>query len=155
MILGLIAAGVIRSQRAPWAKVRWLAARGRLPGCRSHAGLAGRLSGGQAHLDSQLDPVQRRLVLDLMAGFYLLIDVWGRKHWSFPLVVIGMNSIAAYCIVPLCGNFIGQSLRTHLGTKVFRLFGRPYEPLVYGALIVMVMWLLLYWMYRRKLFLRI
>jgi predicted acyltransferase len=91
----------------------------------------------------------------LMAGFYLVIDVWGRKRWSFPLVVIGMNSIAAYCIAPLWGNFIGNSLKTHLGANVFKLFGRPYEPLVYGALIVIVMWLLLYWMYRRKLFLRI
>ena len=70
-----------------------------------------------------------------MAGFYLLIEVWGRKRWAFPLVVIGMNSIAAYCMAPLCGNFIGQSLRTHLGANAFRLFGRAYEPLVHGALV--------------------
>ena len=90
-----------------------------------------------------------------MAGFYALIDIRGYKRWSFPLVVVGMNSIAAYCIAQLWRDFIGQSLRTHLGSEVFRLFGRAYAPLVHGALILMVMWLLLYWMYRRKLFLRI
>lgn len=95
------------------------------------------------------------LCLVLMAGFYLLLDLWGRKRWSFPLVVIGTNSIAAYCIAALGGNFIGKSLRTHLAPSVFKLFGRPYEPLLYGGFIVIVMWLLLYWIYRRKLFLRI
>jgi predicted acyltransferase len=156
MILGLIAAGVIRSQRAQWAKVRWLAA----------AGIAC-LATGAALGWLGVCPVVKRIwtpswtlfsggwCLILMAGFYLLIDVWGCQRWSFPLVVIGMNSIAAYCMAPLWGNFIGQSLKTHLGANVFKLFGRPYEPLVYGALIVIVMWLLLYWMYRRKLFLRI
>jgi heparan-alpha-glucosaminide N-acetyltransferase len=156
MVLGLIAAGVIRSQRLPWAKVRWLATAGVV--CLAAGTVLGWLG---------VCPVVKRIwtpswtlfsggwCLVLMAGFYLLLDLWGLKRWSFPLVVIGMNSIAAYCMVPLCGNFIGKSLRTHLGPGVFKLFGRPYEPLLYGGFIVIVMWLLLYWMYRRKLFLRI
>lgn len=156
MILGLIAGGVIRSQRAPWAKVKWLVATG-----------AVFLATGAALGWLGICPVVKRIwtpswtlfgggwCLLLLAGFYLLTDLWGRKRWAFPLVVVGMNSIAAYCIALAGGNFIGQSLRTHLGAKAFRLFGGAYEPLVYGALIVMVIWLLLYWMYRRKLFLRI
>lgn len=32
----------------------------------------------------------------LLAIFYLIIDVWGFKKWSFPFVVIGMNAIAVY-----------------------------------------------------------
>ena len=156
MILGLIAASVVRSQRAPRAKVKWLVATGVV--CLATGAALGGLG---------VCPVVKRIwtpswtlfsggwCLIFMAAFYLLVEVWGRKRWSFPLVVVGMNSITAYCITPLCGNFIGQSLKTHLGANVFRLFGRPYEPLVYGALIVIVMWVLLYWMYRRKLFLRI
>ncbi len=156
MMLGLIAGGVIRSQRAPWAKVKWLAAAGVIF-----------LATGAALGSLGVCPVVKRIwtpswtlysggwCLLLMAGFYLVIDLWDRKRWSFPLVVVGMNSIAAYCIALLSGNFIGKSLWTHLGGRVFRVFGRPYEPLVHGALIVLVMWLLLYWMYRRKVFLRI
>lgn len=155
MILGLIAGGRIRSDRAPWAKVKWLVATGAV--C---------LAAGLALDRLGVCPVVKRIwtpgwtlfsggwCLVLMAGFYVLIDLWGRKRWSFPLVVVGMNSITAYCIALLWGNFIGKSLRTHLGGNVFRVFGRPYEPLVHGAFILAVMWLLLYWMYRRKLFLR-
>ncbi|EDY18414.1 hypothetical protein CfE428DRAFT_4198 [Chthoniobacter flavus Ellin428] len=32
---------------------------------------------------------------------------------------------------------------------------KPYEPLLLGSASLLVMWLLLLWMYRRKLFLRI
>ncbi len=88
MILGLIAAGVIRSQRAPWAKVKWLVVTGvvcLVPERRwggwvfvlwsSASGLPVGLlfSGGWCLL--------------LMAGFYVPIDLWGCKRWSFPLVV--------------------------------------------------------------------
>jgi heparan-alpha-glucosaminide N-acetyltransferase len=70
-------------------------------------------------------------------------------------VVIGMNSIAAYCMAHLFDGFIGSSLETHLGATAFKVFGPAYEPLVHGALILLMMWLLLFWMYRRKIFLRI
>lgn len=32
----------------------------------------------------------------LLAAFYLLIDVIGRRRWAFPFVVIGMNAITIY-----------------------------------------------------------
>ena len=156
MIMGLIAGGVLRSERAPWAKVRWLAA----------AGVIG-LAAGAALGWLGLCPVVKRIWTPswalfsggwcflLLAGFYLLIDLWGRRRWAFPLVVIGMNSIGAYCIAHLFDGFIGSSLETHLGANSFTVFGQAYEPLVQGALALFVMWLLLFWMYRRKLFLRI
>jgi predicted acyltransferase len=66
-----------------------------------------------------------------------------------------MNSIAAYCIAHLFESFIGGTLKTHFGTAAFKVFGEPYEPLFHGAFTLLVMWLILYWMYKRKLFLRI
>ena len=44
---------------------------------------------------------------------------------------------------------------THLGQHVFELFGTGLAPLVEGAVVLTVYWLVLYWMYNRKLFLRI
>ena len=82
----------------------------------------------------------------LLAAFYVVIDIWGARRWAFPLVVVGMNSIAAYCIAHLFDAFIGSSLDTHLGTAVFKAFGSAYEPLIHGALVLFVMWLLLFWM---------
>lgn len=156
MILGLLAGNVIRSGRAPWARVKWLAA----------AGIIG-LAAGAALGGLGVCPVVKRIWTPswiifsggwcflLMAGFYALIDIWGCRRWAFPLVVVGMNSIAAYCIAHLFQDFISENLATHLGANVFRLFGEAYEPLVQGALVLLVMWGLLFWMYRRKLFLRV
>ena len=69
MILGLIAGGVVRSERAPWAKVKWLAVAGRhRAGGGRGVGLAGDLPGGQAHLDAELGALQRRLVFPAAGG---------------------------------------------------------------------------------------
>ena len=156
MILGLIAGNVVRSERQPWAKVKWLAV----------AGVLG-LAAGAALGWLGICPVVKRIWTPswvlfsggwcflLLAAFYVVIDIWGFRRWAFPLVVIGMNSIAAYCIAHLFEGFIGSSLDTHLGANAFNVFGPAYKPLVHGALALFVMWLILLWMYRRKLFLRI
>lgn len=108
-----------------------------------------------------------------LAAFYLFIEV-GKLRWLFfPLTVIGMNSIAAYCMDWMQRGIIGQSLDKHLGTIVYFFAGlvgkrsdirlgpkffdafQPYTPFVHGALVLLVMWLILFWMYRRKLFLKI
>lgn len=97
----------------------------------------------------------------LLAGFYLIIDVAGWRAWAFPLIVIGMNSIFIYCIVHLFDKFIISSFKTHLGQNVFIklsdwLFGNPiYVPMLEGAAALIVFWLILYWMYRRKIFVKI
>ena len=66
-----------------------------------------------------------------------------------------MNSIAAYCMAALFEDFIAKNLTIHLGTKRFQILGEPYEPLLHGAAVLLVFWLILFWMYRRKIFLRI
>jgi heparan-alpha-glucosaminide N-acetyltransferase len=91
----------------------------------------------------------------MLAGFYAIIDGIGLAAWSFPLRVIGMNSIAAYCMAHLIDGWIVKSLRTHLGPDAFKTLGTTYEPLVTGIAVLLVLWLILYWMYRRKIFLRI
>ena len=66
-----------------------------------------------------------------------------------------MNSIAAYVIAELCGDFVESSFRIHLGARVLDIFGVAVEPVVLGSLTLITYWLVLYWMYRRKIFLRI
>lgn len=91
----------------------------------------------------------------LLAAFSWLIEIKGYRRWAFPLVVIGMNSIAAYLIAHLCEDFITSSFRIHLGNAPFRLFGPELQPLLLGATVLLTYWLMLFWMYRRKVFLRI
>ena len=112
-----------------------------------------------------------------MAAFYAVIDVQNIRAWVFPLKVIGMNSIAAYLIAHLFEGFIEKSLRTHLPllqspmTQLergidylsellgfaggFKFLGGPLDPLLLGLAILLIYWLILFWMYRRKVFLRI
>jgi predicted acyltransferase len=156
MILGLIAGGVLHGPRPVAARMRWLAA----------GGFIGLLTGWVLGALG-ICPVVKRiwtpsftlwsggLCLLLLAGFYGVIDVLGRRRWAFPLVVVGMNSIAAYCSEWLFMRFIGDTLKTHLGEGFFRVLGNAYAPFLHGAAILGVVWLLLHWMYRRRIFLRI
>ena len=91
----------------------------------------------------------------LMAGFYVLADVWNQKRWFFPLVVIGVNSIAAYCGAHLYSAVAFHSLQRFLGHGPFQFFGEAYEPLDYGLVILLGYWLALFAMYRKKMFLRL
>ncbi len=91
----------------------------------------------------------------ILAGFSWLIDVQGCQRWTFPLVVIGMNSIAAYLIAHLFEKFIIDSFRIHLGPSAFQFAGAGLEPFFRGAAVLLVFWLMLFWMHRRGIFLRI
>lgn len=87
----------------------------------------------------------------LLAVFYLVIDVWGFKKWAFPFVVIGMNAISVYVATHLfdfrlIGNvFVGGLLR----------FLDGWADFIEAFASLMVIWLILYWMYRQKIFIKI
>src|ERR1035437_7559457 len=156
MILGLIVGNVLRSRREPGEKFRWFVAAGRIG-----------LAAGTLLDWLGICPIVKRLwtpswvmssggwCLLLLAGFYLVLDVWQRRKWAFPLAVIGVNSIAAYCIAHLVADFVDRTLATHLGHGVFTSLGAAYEPLLHGLGVLLVLWLILAWMNRRKIFLKI
>jgi predicted acyltransferase len=155
MILGLIAGRWLRAA-APQIPLKRLLT----------AGLLGIAAGLLLHV-AGICPVVKRIWTPswtlfsggacflFLAGFSWVIEVRGYKKWSFPLVVIGMNSIAAYLIAHLCEDFIVDSFHINLGPHVFQMFGKALEPLTQGAVVLLTYWLILFWMYRRKLFLKI
>jgi predicted acyltransferase len=156
MILGLIAGGWLREPGSPWKKVGRFVVAGVVL-----------LALGVAADYFGVCPIVKRIWTPawvlfsggwcflLLAGFYAVIDAVGLKAWAFPLVVIGMNSIAAYCIAHLFHSFIVSSFHTHLGREFFRRWGTPYEHFATGVAVLAVYWLILFWMYRRRVFLRI
>lgn len=87
--------------------------------------------------------------------FSWLIDVKDNRRIVFPLVVVGMNSIAAYLIAHLWEEFIIHNLYINLGHRPFQIFGAASEPLVMGIVVMLIYWYVLYWMYKNKIFLRI
>ena len=172
MILGLLAGGLLLSSRGPWRKVLWLTVAATL--CLA-AGLAAHYYG--------VCPIVKRIwtpswtlfsgaiCLYLLAAFYAVVDIWQFRRWAFPWIVIGMNSIAAYGMAEylLTGGdspepgWIEKNLRIHFGRDTFKSFDRwfhlpasqTYEPVVVGLAIMLVIWLILYYMYRNKIFVRI
>ena len=156
MVLGLIAGGWLRLDTPQWRKLLYLAL----------AGAAG-LGAGLALHHFGMGPIVKRIWTPawalysggwcflILALFSLLLD--GRRFtaWALPLMVIGANSIVAYCLAHLIDRFIIDSFKVHLGQDVFKLFGPTWEPVLAGAAALLVFWLGLFWMYRRKVFVRI
>ncbi|PLK45755.1 DUF5009 domain-containing protein [Emticicia sp. TH156] len=91
----------------------------------------------------------------LLSFFYWTVDILQKRNWFFILTVIGMNSIAAYVIADGFNSYVSSSLKIHLGQNYAAIFGEPYQTLVHGFLILLIDWLILRWMYNRKLFIRI
>jgi predicted acyltransferase len=90
-----------------------------------------------------------------MAAFYAVCDVAGLKAWSYPLRVVGANSIFAYVLAHVGEAYMKSALQTHLGVELFRSFGPAYEMFLLGAGVLLLWWLLLWWMYRQRLFVKI
>jgi len=42
-----------------------------------------------------------------------------------------------------------------IGPKALKLFGETFAPMFQGAAVLLALWLILLWMYRRRLFLRV
>jgi heparan-alpha-glucosaminide N-acetyltransferase len=155
MILGLIAGRWLRAA-APNIPFRRLLI----------AGVAGMALGLLLH-GSGVCPVVKRIWTPswtifsggicflMLAAFEGIIDAKGYRKWAFPLVVIGVNSIAAYMIAHLLPDFLISTFRIHLGHGAFAFAGLELQPLFEGAAVLLVCWLMLLWMYRKKLFLRI
>jgi len=95
------------------------------------------------------------LVVLILSAIYAVTDLKGWTRWMFPLVVIGSNSIAVYVMSWTIESFVGSALRRHLGEAPFAILGPAFEHVLLGASILATFWLVLFWMYRRKIFLRI
>ncbi|MGD0538730.1 MAG: DUF5009 domain-containing protein [Verrucomicrobiota bacterium] len=156
MIFGLIAGRLLRSELTIADKLKRLVI----------AGMAGIVLGKVLEL-AGFCPIVKRIwtpswaffsggwVTLLLAGFVALLDWRGWKRWAFPLVVAGLNPITLYCLWQLTGGFIRESLKTHLGQRVFERCGAPYAPMLERSAVLLVFWLILLWMHRKKIYLRI
>ena len=89
-----------------------------------------------------------------LLGFGWLIEEKGYRKWAFPLVVVGLNSIAAYLIAHLFEKFFIDSITINLGWFLNQ-FGRDLASALTRIGVLTLYWLILWWMYRRKLFLKI
>lgn len=90
-----------------------------------------------------------------LAGLYLLVDVKQHRRWAFPFLVIGTNSLAMYLMRHTLDIPLAENLLRHFGKRPFQIFGPELQPALIGACSLLILWLILLWMYRRKVFLRL
>jgi predicted acyltransferase len=162
MLIGLLAGELLRGDQPAATKLRWLLGAG-----------AACLALGAA-LDPQIlwavhggwviAPIVKRLwtpswtvfssgwTLLLLAAFYFVIDIRGYRRWTFPLVVVGMNSMAIYMMAQLMRGWARQVIETHAGRSMFT---GGYGPIWSSLAVLLAFWLICLWMYRRKIFLRL
>jgi predicted acyltransferase len=95
------------------------------------------------------------LVVGILAVLYGVIELKGWTRWAFPLFVVGANSITVYVMSWTMEGFVRGALLRHLGRGAFMWLGAPFEPVLEGAAVLLVFWLVLLWMYRRGVFVRI
>jgi len=88
----------------------------------------------------------------LLAAFYLVFDVWGHAKWALFFVVLGANSITVYMMAHLfdfrlIGNIFVGGLCRFLAPNV--------QDFVQAVTAMTVIWLIMYWMYSKKTFIKI
>jgi predicted acyltransferase len=155
MLFGLMCGELLRSDRKQRNKLLILLA----------AGIAGILF-GLALEKASVSPLVKRIWTPswavfstgwcclILMGLYGTIDVLGFRRWAFPLVVVGMNSIAIYSM--------GQLLRGHtnrfwhgVASPAFDWVGPLYTPMLECTLTGLLFWFVCLWMYRQRIFIRI
>ena len=156
MILGLLAGGLLRSERSEQEKFRVVIL----------VGVGGLVLGLLLDVTGICPNVKRIWTPTfaifstgwtclMLAAFYGVIEIRGWRRWAFPFVVAGVNSIVLYCLSMLMKPFVRERLKLHISQDIFNVFGPTYSPMVEMGSILIVLWLVSFWMYRRKVFLRI
>jgi len=90
--------------------------------------------------------------LILMTLFYWIIDVKGFNNWTFPLIVIGLNSITIY---------MAQSIIGFWNTNEFffggftAIFPKDVASLISSCGYLMICWVFLLFLYKKKVFLKV
>jgi len=90
----------------------------------------------------------------MLAGFYWAVEVKGWRRWTFPLVVVGVNSIAAYVIGNAFGGWFRNATQAWVGA-LGPVAGPVVLPIVQRALFAGCAWAVLLWCYRRRIFFKV
>jgi predicted acyltransferase len=88
----------------------------------------------------------------LLGGFYFVIDVCGLKAWAFFFVVIGANAITIYLLQRIV-DF--ERSAAFLFGGLAKLVGQGDAPLILAAGSLGLQWLVLWFFYRHRVFLRV
>lgn len=88
----------------------------------------------------------------MLAVFYWIIDVKGWCRWTLNFRVIGMNSILIYVLMMIG---VLSTLQAFFFGGLSRWVGYPWSPVVVSAGQLAIGWMLLYFFYRKGIFMKV
>lgn len=91
-------------------------------------------------------------VLLLLSAFYWLVEIVSMRRLVYPLVVVGMNSIVIYLLHSLCAGWIRENLHKHLPDSAFPA---DWLPVIERSGVLFVLWIVCWWLYKQKAFLKL
>ena len=166
VLCGVLTGQWLRSRRTPRQKAAWMLG----------YGVAGLLAG---ELWNVWFPINKKLwtssfvlltagcALVALALCYWVCDVkLFRRWWSKPLIVFGSNAIAAYVLADVLSSLL-YGWRIHSGHKILTLQdylyrtsfsgipSKPFGSLLYSIGFVVICWLPVDWMCRKRIFLKV
>ena len=112
--------------------------------------------------------------------FYLVLDVWRIRRWEYPLIVVGANSIAIYCVSMMLKPWVRETLKRNFGQEAYEwpgrgyawiryhfftntfyppdtiaIYGKLFAPMADATVFLIFCWVLCWWAYRRKIFIKL
>ncbi|MES2704412.1 MAG: DUF5009 domain-containing protein [Bacteroidota bacterium] len=149
-MLGIYAGSILKSTRSPETKTLWL------------AGIGAALIAAALlwHINFPINKnlwtssfvlLTGGLSMVLLSLFYYIIDVLGYSKWAFFFKVIGVNSIMIY----VSSRFINWDHATNAFFRWVPQVAELYGPVLWALGFLAVKWAFLYFMYRKKVFLRV
>jgi predicted acyltransferase len=153
-IWGVIAGQILRGVLPAGRKIRTLAI----------AGLVGIVAG---YALNPLTPIVKRICtssfvivsggwcLLALALSYWLVDVKGRRSWAKFFAIVGMNPIFIYLFQETGGARWLDRLVRPFTTGLFGWMGRLPAEMLTSAGAWALMWLMCYWLYRRRILIKI
>lgn len=88
----------------------------------------------------------------MLIAFFWLIEIRHHRRIAFPLLVVGMNSIFIYSVHQVLHGWIDKSLAVF--TARFSFIG-TLAPVAQACAVLLVLWSLCYWLYRREIFFKL
>jgi predicted acyltransferase len=91
-------------------------------------------------------------VMLVAAALYWIVYIRNMHRWTFPFVVVGMNSILMYLFAALAAGWVRHALYVTVGRS---LFDSTYGPIFESVIVLAIGWLICLILYRRRIFLRL
>ncbi len=151
---GVLAGQVLKSSRAPWQKIRLLA-------------IAGAIGVVTGYSLNPLTPIIKRICtssfvivsggwcLLALALSYWLIDVKGLKKWSVFFNIVGMNPLFIYLFTETGGAEWFHKIARPFTMGLFAWAGPLKAEIVTSLVVWAMLWSLCFWLYKKRIFLRI